>query len=584
MEIKKIEVKNFHGKDYDFAPGKVNPIISMNGSGKTSLLRAILWGLTGEKAEADNTEVRITLADDFVIERSRYAGKNACKLNDVKVTDKALAQAIEDRIGISLEKVKLAASEEVLEAKKPEDLLSAMISFVSEKLTVDKVIAHLTSPSEAIITKVKEVFQKTPKEFTLEAIDKAYTELYAERKAKSNTYREKDALLKSLKETATEPAREVEQIEKELIDLQVTERSAEDSSKKLKEWEQAKAREEKRLADMKRIEEELKNIKYKSYTTAQCEMQEASRASADQRRLQLTEQETTVKNNIQTFENTLKNLDKPVCPISGKLVCTTDKTAVKAELEKSVADNKKLLEDIARQKNLCQETIEAYAEWRKGYEESKEAYLKRSELLGQFKAYKENPIEVPAKPAEVDLAKISEKKAALSSEKKNAENWAQIKVLDADLASLKADLLVVDALVTAFKDKGEVKEAIIRDYLSIFEDAMNARADMFCPGYSVSLSINGGLRTALKTPYNEDSYAPGTLSGGERLLLRFLMMDMLNQLTGTRLLMLDNVEVLDAEALENLVRIMNSEEFQEEYDHVFIAGVNHPDILNIFGI
>lgn len=87
---------------------------------------------------------------------------------------------------------------------------------------------------------------------------------------------------------------------------------------------------------------------------------------------------------------------------------------------------------------------------------------------------------------------------------------------------------------------------------------------------------------SLKTPYNKEPYDSHQLSGGESLILRFLMLDMLNQLTGTHLMFLDNIEVLDDDALTYLVNIITSKEFEDEYDHVFIAGVNHPDVIEKF--
>ena len=582
MKIKRVETVNFNGKDHDFEPKKLNPIIDKNGSGKTSLLRAMLWGLTGEKTEADDTEVRITLSDDFIIERGRYGGKNACKLNGTKVTEKALNQAIEDRTGIAIDNIKLSASEEVLEAKKPEDLLKALIGFVSENLTVEKIIAHLTSPSKAIEDKVRASFPAMPKEFSLEEVSNVYTKLYAERKAGSTAYKTKDAVLTSLKSSTTAPKRKLEAIDEELLKIQVAEKTASDSVQKLREWERADAQEKKRLADMEAIQKEAMSTTYKGYTTAQIQLQDGQRAKAEAELLKLTSSETTIRNNIDIFERTLKNLDKPVCPISEKLVCTTDKTAIKAELETSVANNKKLLSDIEMKKKTCNEAIEAYKEWKKGYDKDLAAYQKRSELIGRYKALKEHPIPVPEKPVVIDASKVMSEKAALIAEKKNAENFMQIKKLETELAKLKEELLVVDYLVNAFKDKGEVKEAIIRDYLSIFEDTMNERAKTFCPGYVVSLSVNGGLKMAMKTPYNKDAHDSSTLSGGESLILRFLMLDMLNQLTGTKLMFIDNVEILDDNALKHLINIVSSKEFEDEYDHVFIAGVDHPDILEQF--
>ena len=90
------------------------------------------------------------------------------------------------------------------------------------------------------------------------------------------------------------------------------------------------------------------------------------------------------------------------------------------------------------------------------------------------------------------------------------------------------------------------------------------------------------LKVALKTPYNKQAYDLSILSGGEKLITRFLMLDMLSQLTGTNLMFIDNIESLDKDALERLADILNGEAFTSLYDHVFVAGVDHPDVMEKF--
>ena len=58
--------------------------------------------------------------------------------------------------------------------------------------------------------------------------------------------------------------------------------------------------------------------------------------------------------------------------------------------------------------------------------------------------------------------------------------------------------------------------------------------------------------------------------------------DLLNQLSNSRLLFLDNVEALDAGALGNLRRMMEQPDFLDSYDHIFICGVNHIDVQKAF--
>lgn len=46
---------------------------------------------------------------------------------------------------------------------------------------------------------------------------------------------------------------------------------------------------------------------------------------------------------------------------------------------------------------------------------------------------------------------------------------------------------------------------------------------------------------------------------------------------------LDNVETLDKENLIYLKELIENPKFLERYDHIFICGVNHESVENIFG-
>ena len=584
MKFERIEIENFNGKDYTLSsPEKIITLINKNGYGKTSILRAILWGLTGEKVDAEDATVRITLDPSFRIERERKGGKNTCKLNGNKVTEKALNAAIEDKIGIKIDNIKLASSEAVLESKKPEELLKALIGFVKEKLTVEKVITHLTSSDPKVIEKVREIFPKAPMTFGLDQMEDIYKDLVDERKLKSAQLKSKKEYGKVLQAKCRKPVRPLETVEAELLEVQMAEKNASDVMKYMKEWEKAEVQKAATDAEMKRLKDEiLKSRKFKGHTAAEQKLQTDQREQAEKKKLQLTSQKATILNNIDIFERTLKSLDQPVCPISKKLICTTDKTEIKGELERSVAENKKIIKDIDAQIKTCDDTLEAYKVWKADFDKDLETYQNYTRLVERLTTLKEHPVTVPEKPKSVDISTVATKKRELIAEKQNCEQYAEMMKLAAEVTKESEDVEVLNYLASALKDKGEVKEAIIKGYLTIFQNVINDRAKSFHPGYEVVLTVDGGLKIALKTPYNTKPFDSATLSSGERLLVRFLLLDMLNQLTGTNLMFIDNVESLDEDALKCLKNLITTPEFNDQYDHIFIAGVNHEDVEAMF--
>lgn len=581
MKFDKINI-NFNGKSFSATtPEKIIPMIGENGMGKTSTLKGLLWGLAGGKIDGE-ASVAINLDPSFRIERERAAGKTTCKLNGNKVTEKALNAAIEDKIGIALDNVRLSSSESVLESTKPEELLKLLIGFVKEKLTVEKVITHLTSSDPQVISKVREAFPKAPMTFGLDELEDIYQSLVSERKVKNAKLKTNKEYGRALQAKCKKPARPIAMVETELLDVQMAEKNASEVEKKLREWEKADAQKKAVDAEMASLAEEIKKLKFKGHTVAEQKLQTDQRDKAEAKKLKLASQRSTIESNITIFERTLTSLDKPVCPISNKLVCTTDKSAIKGELEKSIADNKKLIEDIDKQIVTCNETIKGYKVWREDFDRDLANWKKQTQLVERLKTLKEHPVSVPEKPKAMDASTVSSKKALLIAEKQNCEQYAEMMKLSEEVKKEAEEVDALNYLVNALKDKGEVKEAIIKGYLTIFQNVINDRAASFAPGYEVSLTVDGGLKIALKTPYNPKAYDNAQLSSGERLLVRFLLLDMLNQLTGTGLMFIDNVESLDDEALKHLAKLISKPEFQETYDHIFIAGVNHQEVVDSF--
>lgn len=346
----------------------------------------------------------------------------------------------------------------------------------------------------------------------------------------------------------------------------------------MREWEKADAAEKARLAEMKKLQDEALTIHFKGHSAAEQQQMENGRAKNEEMMLKIASQKATVNQNIAIFQKTLDSLGRPVCPISSKLVCTTDKTGIKTELENSISDNNKLLNDLAKQEVTCQKALDDYKTWKEQRDKDLENYQKKLQITTRYKALNEHPVVVPEKPVVVESVSVHDKKVALLAEKANCDNYVEMGKLLKFIKEEEEKIKVLDYLVSAFKDKGEVKEKIINNFLDIFEATMNERAAQFCPGYSIELSASAGFKVALKTPYNERAYNINTLSGGEKLITRFLLLDMLNALTGTQIMFIDNVEALDEDALTHLANILNNEDFKEAYDHVFIAGVNHPDV------
>ena len=100
MELERIRIENYRGKDFDLCPRKRNLFLGANGAGKTSLCDAIRFGITGLASEdVRNTSVRILYKNGMDTERVR-GRTNTFKVNGKRVTEEALNLAVADTAGL----------------------------------------------------------------------------------------------------------------------------------------------------------------------------------------------------------------------------------------------------------------------------------------------------------------------------------------------------------------------------------------------------------------------------------------------------------------------------------------------------
>ena len=64
------------------------------------------------------------------------------------------------------------------------------------------------------------------------------------------------------------------------------------------------------------------------------------------------------------------------------------------------------------------------------------------------------------------------------------------------------------------------------------------------------------------------------VSTGEYLLVAFLLMDIINQITDARYLVIDNLDALDEEHTKVFLDMLDKD---SSYEHIFIGAVNHDD-------
>lgn len=584
MKLSKVRVINWKKKNFDFAPGKLNYCLHPNGYGKTSLLDAIRYGLTGSLPgySADGAAVEIMEASSGLdIYRARSGDSTLCKLGGLegkKSTEKALNKALVDVSGISMDNLKLLSSGDVFSRMKPDDFLSLLLEFIPEQLTYETVVSYINGFTDDMDTMLS-FYLPDDSQFGIQTVDECAAALADARRGMKANLSQNKQILATLK--TSEATRTLEQIESELIDIQVAERMSKDSEQKQKDYEMLEAKQKKQKKQIEEREAWLGANQARKPDPTALEAWKKERAEKDDSRKKAVEGKATANAAITNLERTMQYLDRPTCVISKKIACTTDKSAAKNEVSEALSMNKKLVEQYDANIKACESRIAEIDQAVDQYHKGEKNYNTYQRVENELKMLKESLIVLPEKPVAGKGTDLAERKKKLEEEKELVKAGIYRKKLEGMNQSLENDIAVYSALIDAFADKGPVKTGIIDFYVKEFERVCNtysAKAE----GFEISFVPENGVKVYAKTPAAAEPVYYTGLSSGEKIFVSFLVLDMLNQLTGMRIAFIDNLEQLDRRSLEYAHSILTSEEFLESYDHIFVCGVDNQDITEVF--
>lgn len=589
MKLSHIQIENFRGKHYDFTPQRLNLFFDRNGAGKTSLCDAIRYGLTGMMPpnKVRNASVSIELEDGMIIQRAIGAKGSVQKLNGKRVTRDALDKTIADVIGMPadnkndpLKNLKIASSAEILMALNSGDLLKALMQYIPEELEFDTVMSYFPNANEEIRKECETAFPKAPETFGIEKLQEAYAYFFEKRKSLNASIREKESAARTLR--PTDPQRTIQEIEEEMTQLLLSEKNQEDAAKRQKEFMAALEQRKRQEGTIKRLRALVEHEPEKPKEGMETQLDQI-REAAERERNEKSSAAATAQANVEFFRKVLAQLDSPVCVISKSLVCTTDKTGVRTEMEGLLKENEELLKTLNLAISTAEKRISRCIESRKQQEERRKQYEIYTRQKSELEIFEKNLVTVPEAPAKlINLNDLPVKKRKLAEEKKNAEDFAKKQKLLNEIRNDKKQSDLYTQIIRALADNGEVKSGIIQYYLKMFEATCNERAENIAPGYAFRFLPDDGVKIYVKTPRNTNGYLIEALSRGEKIVATFVLADMINQLSGAKILFVDNIEALDDTWMPAFKNLVCSEQFLAGYDHVFICGVNNKDVLETF--
>lgn len=588
MKIKTMKIINFKhivNDVVDFADNKIAVLTGPNGIGKTSFIEALQYGLTGVaptnpiRDGAEYATVVITVEDGTQFSRTIFRDGRPSKVTvNGRVTPaKNLNIWIQECFGFSTDILKIATSAKMLTSLKSSDLGDFLLQYIPEKLNIAKVLGCLSSPTEKMQEAI--IMALPEDDFEIGAITNAY-EFFSD--VRKSTKKDLEFIKGKLgRMPVDKPARSAAELQEALEMMLKKEGEAKASLEAIKLY---KATLERRKSALKNIADLQAKLDRISATRPNPILREdACRKLEEQQNVinEAVKLSNIMTTTIGTLRITLDRLSTNHCPLSDSLVCTTDKTKVKGEILDVIKSNE---EGLAIQQDKLEAAQKESAVLRAqiaAFDENAALYKEKIIIGEQLEKAKKIVPDIPVAPVDIEVTDFEREKAILKAELEYAKKWEEREALLQKQAEEEENVKLYDTLCKAFAPKGEVMTKIIASYLSIFEEEVNTRAALLRAGMSVKFIPENGVKFCVKVREDREFHVYDELSEGEKTLAAFLLLDLISLLCGTKIMVVDDLNNVDKNALHELFNFMSSPEFLRQYDNIILSSVNYGDFLDI---
>lgn len=592
MEIRHMRITNFRGlKSADFTPEKLNVFLGASGSGKSSILDALRYGITGKRCpnqiHSDAFDSTVTVDIERIGQvhrRITSSGKSEVYLAGKKTTAKSVDEQMETAFEVHPADINMLTSSQVLEHALGKDLAEYLLNsgFLANDMPYSRLLALNPLENHVANELERTMFPhsgttRDHENVTLELIEAAYQQYRSSRPALKRMLADETAKASM---AASIPARSLEEITQDLTDNQskigAERRAAIEYPKAVKETEsltKSIAETEAKLAAMssvKPVTEREKKLAASNLTNAQKLVNDTMVAIA------------SGTNEIKVLEKTVHSLNTSVCPISQSLVCTTDKTSVKEELTAALEMKRDAVDILHDKLEGYQQTVHDAKEAVDACVAQEKAYQAKLDLMKLLSSLKTVKVTIPKKPDPKTLEALEHRNEELRKEQADAMQYEIIKSHAKRAESLKTELEVAETLVKELAPSGGIRKQVLAHSIGPMEDVCNECMKTLLPKYRLLFNPDDNFNISV-----QDVSLPGVtfsfdaLSRGEQLSVLFILMLMLNQVNQVRIICMDNLNDLDVEALKRFLKVVEDVD-PSYYDHIFLSSIDHEGFIEVF--
>lgn len=579
--ITTISIRNFKGiEDLQLNAKKLNAIIGKCGSGKSSLLDAIRFALTGKAGKevirkgCREASVVLRFSDNSTIERIRRTSENISKCNGKSSTKRSLDEFLTAR-NMNPCWIESLCSVDWFAGLSSKDLNNFFMTILPLRAKAETVV-ELVAQLDKDLTEKKEKYLmeeilKKQEIFSFNDLANGYNTAYTVRQELKRKYNE---MLPRCTFNETVPAKTREDIEKELNNISQVEAAEKEYSKRLKEYASSKKQHD--LA-IKRLDEMKKELD--TYSSCKKPKEETkTQAEADRKLFQVHIKRTneyigTINSTLDLLKRTLDNLDKPICPISEKLICTTDKSQLKEELLSLIQKNENALASNKEFLAKCEDQVRKRDDIISNYQKEVYRYEQKTTLENNISKF--IVPEILPEPQKVEKAHLEAKKKELLDLLSILSRYEKVQQNKKELAKIKDKYDLAQFAVKVLDSKIGIPALILQRTLRFFEKKCNEKASLLREGFQIHFLSDNGITIQVSPGKGKPFVDMKEVSTGEFVCVVYILMTMIGEATKCHLFLIDNLDRLDTEYLNALLSLLEED---KKIEQVFLGGVDHADV------
>ena len=579
--ITTISIRNFKGiEDLQLNAKKLNAIIGKCGSGKSSLLDAIRFALTGKAGKevirkgCREASVVLRFSDNSTIERIRRTSENISKCNGKSSTKRSLDEFLTAR-NMNPCWIESLCSVDWFAGLSSKDLNNFFMTILPLRAKAETVV-ELVAQLDKDLTEKKEKYLmeeilKKQEIFSFNDLANGYNTAYTVRQELKRKYNE---MLPRCTFNETVPAKTREDIEKELNNISQVEAAEKEYSKRLKGYASSKKQHDlaiKRLDEMKK--------KLDTYSSCKKPKEETkTQAEADRKLFQVHIKRTneyigTINSTLDLLKRTLDNLDKPICPISEKLICTTDKSQLKEELLSLIQKNENALASNKEFLAKCEDQVRKRDDIISNYQKEVYRYEQKTTLENNISKF--IVPEILPEPQKVEKAHLEAKKKELLDLLSILSRYEKVQQNKKELAKIKDKYDLAQFAVKVLDSKIGIPALILQRTLRFFEKKCNEKASLLREGFQIHFLSDNGITIQVSPGKGKPFVDMKEVSTGEFVCVAYILMTMIGEATKCHLFLIDNLDRLDTEYLNALLSLLEED---KKIEQVFLGGVDHADV------